>query len=159
MRKITHIVFHCSAARPKGARTQTAADIDRMHRKENGWRMIGYHRFVRFDGTVERGRDDEAIGSGVFGLNRHTIHVCYAGGLDDSGKASDTRSFAQKVALAGLAREYAAKYPDAEIVGHRDLSPDKDGDGKVERHEWLKECPCFDVREWWEAEQRGQCPL
>jgi hypothetical protein len=29
--------------------------------------------------------------------------------------------------------------------GHRDWSPDLDHDGKVEPHEWLKMCPCFDV--------------
>jgi len=39
------------------------------------------------------------------------------------------------------------RFPDAVIVGHRDLSPDKDGDGIVERHEWLKLCPCFSARE------------
>lgn len=32
--------------------------------------------------------------------------------------------------------------------GHRDLSPDIDGDGVVERHEWLKTCPGFDVAAW-----------
>lgn len=37
---------------------------------------------------------------------------------------------------------------DVPIVGHRDLSPDKDGDGVVERHEWLKRCPNFDVSSW-----------
>ena len=31
------------------------------------------------------------------------------------------------------------------IVGHRDLSCDADGDGIVERHEWVKQCPGFDV--------------
>jgi N-acetyl-anhydromuramyl-L-alanine amidase AmpD len=34
------------------------------------------------------------------------------------------------------------------IQGHRDLSPDKDGDGVLEKHEWLKDCPGFDVAEW-----------
>lgn len=147
-RKITLIVFHCSAARPKQAATQTAADIDRMHRKERGWRKIGYQRFVRFDGMDERGRADDEIGAGVFGLNRNSIHVCYGGGLDDGGESTDTRSQAQKSTLAAIAREYALKYPDAKMCGHRDLSPDRDGDGKIERREWLKDCPCFDVREW-----------
>ena len=30
-------------------------------------------------------------------------------------------------------------------MGHRDLSPDTDGDGHVEPEEWLKFCPCFDA--------------
>ena len=40
------------------------------------------------------------------------------------------------------------KYPDATILGHRDLSPDKDGDGVIETSEWVKHCPSFDVKEW-----------
>ena len=41
-----------------------------------------------------------------------------------------------------------AKYPKATVLGHRDLSPDRDGDGIVEPHEWRKACPCFDARAW-----------
>jgi N-acetyl-anhydromuramyl-L-alanine amidase AmpD len=45
-------------------------------------------------------------------------------------------------------------YPSAEVLGHRDLSPDKNNDGKITPDEWLKACPCFDVREWWAAVQK-----
>jgi N-acetylmuramoyl-L-alanine amidase len=38
-------------------------------------------------------------------------------------------------------------YPEARVVGHRDLSPDINGNGEVEPIEWTKECPCFKVRE------------
>jgi N-acetyl-anhydromuramyl-L-alanine amidase AmpD len=38
------------------------------------------------------------------------------------------------------------QFPKAVVLGHRDLSPDKDGDGVVEKHEWVKACPCFDVK-------------
>ena len=31
------------------------------------------------------------------------------------------------------------------ILGHRDLSADLDGNGKIEPSEWVKFCPCFDV--------------
>ena len=33
-----------------------------------------------------------------------------------------------------------------DILGHRDTSPDKNGNGIVEKCEWMKECPCFDVK-------------
>lgn len=125
----------------------TAADIDRMH-KQRGFAKIGYHRFVRLDGTIERGRDDEIPGAHVQGHNSYTIGICYAGGVDAKGKAKDTRTQAQKASLRRLVDEYLAKYPGAKVVGHRDLSPDKDGDGVVERHEWLKDCPSFDVKAW-----------
>jgi len=34
------------------------------------------------------------------------------------------------------------------IKGHRDYSPDLNGNGVIERNEWLKICPGFDVSEW-----------
>jgi hypothetical protein len=31
-------------------------------------------------------------------------------------------------------------------VGHRDLSPDLNGDGIIQPGEWTKMCPCYDVK-------------
>jgi N-acetylmuramoyl-L-alanine amidase len=44
-------------------------------------------------------------------------------------------------------RVAGGKVSKIEIVGHRDLSPDLDGDGIVEPQEWIKQCPCFDAKE------------
>lgn len=148
MRKIDRIVIHCSAARPKTAEVQTAKDIDRMHRLERGWKKIGYHYFIRHNGAVEKGRDEDEIGAGVFGFNANSIHICYAGGLDESGKAADTRTKLQKASMVRVVLGLKNKYRGAKVMGHRDLSPDKDGDGKIEKNEWLKECPSFDVTDW-----------
>jgi N-acetyl-anhydromuramyl-L-alanine amidase AmpD len=40
-------------------------------------------------------------------------------------------------------KDYKRKYPNAKVVGHRDLSPDLNGDGKITPNEWVKLCPCF----------------
>ena len=43
--------------------------------------------------------------------------------------------------------ELLVAYPGiVDILGHRDASPDKNGDGEIEPAEWIKQCPCFDVR-------------
>lgn len=144
-RKILSIVEHCSAAKPSAAAKQTAEIIDAMHRRDRGWRKIGYHYFIRTDGTTEKGREEAEIGAGVFGFNKYAIHVCYAGGLDLLGKPADTRTDAQKAALNELRTYLFEKYAEAKGKGHRDFSPDLDGDGIIEPHEWLKECPCYDV--------------
>jgi hypothetical protein len=34
------------------------------------------------------------------------------------------------------------------IKGHRDYSPDMNGNGIIERNEWIKTCPGFDVSIW-----------
>ena len=94
------------------------------------------------------GEPEDEVGAHVAGFNAYSIGVCYAGGLDKNGKSKDTRTQAQKAALLRVVIGLIHKYPGAKVCGHRDLSPDKDKDGKVERHEWLKDCPCFDVTEW-----------
>lgn len=144
-RKIAKIVIHC-AATPEG-RVVTAKDIDAMHRKR-GFAGIGYHRFIRLDGTVERGRADEIPGAHVQGHNFDSIGICYAGGVGKDGKAKDTRTQAQKASMLAVVKEYRAKHPHARICGHRDLSPDKNKNGKVDKWEWLKDCPSFSVEDW-----------
>jgi N-acetylmuramoyl-L-alanine amidase len=44
--------------------------------------------------------------------------------------------------------ELSKKYPDAAILGHRDFSPDKNGNGIIEYFEWIKSCPSFDAADW-----------
>lgn len=148
MRKIDLIVIHCTAT--LAGKPFTRDDIDAMHRRQ-GWSGIGYHYLVELDGHVAIGRDISKAGAHVRGHNRNSVAICYVGGIGASGKAEDTRTTAQKEALEKKVRELLAAYPSARVRGHRDLSPDLDGDGKVEPHEWLKMCPCFDVVQWCRA--------
>lgn len=64
------------------------------------------------------------------------------------GKAKNTLTGKQAAELKALLGEMTRKFPDAKIRGHRDLSPDRNGNGVIEPGEWLKMCPCFDVVGW-----------
>lgn len=148
---IDAIVIHCSATRE--GQDVRATDIDKWH-KERGFAMIGYNYVIDLDGTIEVGRPLSRDGahcntSGVSGrpYNKHSIGICYVGGLDKKGNAKDTRTEAQKKAMRGLIDSLMDKYPIIEVIGHRDASPDKNGDGEVTQNEWIKECPCFSVRD------------
>lgn len=145
---IKRIAIHCTATRE--GQDVSAATIKGWHLNQ-GWNDIGYHFVIRLDGTVERGRAEHIPGSHVRGFNAGSIAIVYVGGLDAQGKCKDTRTPAQNAAMVELVRALLVKYPGADVLGHRDHSPDTDGDGVIERHEWLKECPCFDVRAWWDA--------
>lgn len=147
---IDSIVIHCSATRE--GQDVKAADIDKQH-KERGFKMIGYNYVIDLDGTVEVGRPLTMNGahcntSGLSGkpYNSHSIGICYIGGLDKNGKPKDTRTPAQKTAMHALVNNLLMTYPIKEVIGHRDASPDKNGDGKITQNEWIKECPCFNVR-------------
>jgi N-acetylmuramoyl-L-alanine amidase len=84
----------------------------------------------------------------VMGFNATTLGVSYVGGIDRAGAAKDTRTNAQKAAILALVRKLAIRYPKAKILGHRDLSPDKNHNGIIEPSEWIKQCPCFSARSW-----------
>lgn len=134
MRKIDLIVVHCSATYPD--MNIGAVEIDKWH-KERGWSGIGYHYVVKRDGTIEEGRPVEKIGAHAHGFNSHSIGVCWVGGLDEdvADSASDNRTEEQRMSMLNLLGGLKSLYPDAEIVGHRDLP-------RV-----TKSCPCFDAKE------------
>lgn len=137
------IVVHCSATRQGTELTPEALDL--MHRRR-GFNGTGYHYYIRRDGTVVPGRPEERIGAHAKGYNAHSIGICYEGGLDRSGHPADTRTAQQCVALRQLIGEMKERFPGCTICGHRDLSPDLNGNGVIEPEEWIKVCPCFDVR-------------
>lgn len=130
MRTITLIVIHCSAVRP--GQQSSAKKINDWHHDRGFQNGIGYHYVVRRDGSIELGRPLEMIGAHVVGHNRHSIGICYEGGLNSFGEDADTRTPEQKVTLRKLLEELHRKFPKALIVGHRDLNPGK-------------KCPCYDV--------------
>ncbi len=145
MRKINKIIIHCSAT--KEGQNFTVADITKCH-KARGYQTIGYHYVIYLDGTVHAGRPEDQIGAHVQGQNSDSIGVCYIGGIDISGKPKDTRTPTQKAALKKLIKELKAKYVGVSVLGHRDYSPDRNGNGIIEEWEWMKACPSFDVKNW-----------
>lgn len=143
MRHITLIILHCSATRCD--RRYTFGQCRRDHIDRNGWKDIGYHYYVETDGTVHCGRPESVAGAHCKNHNAHSIGVCYEGGLDVAGHAADTRTEAQRRALLALVADLHRRYPRAIILGHRDLSPDIDGNGLITPNEYIKQCPCFDA--------------
>lgn len=129
MRSITLIIVHCSANRAGSA--LRLADIDRHHRSL-GWKGCGYHYVIPTDGTLEEGRPEAEVGAHCRHHNRHSIGICYIGGLSADGTPADTRTEAQRATLRRLLASLHRRFPRALIVGHRDLDP-------------LKACPCFDA--------------
>lgn len=138
MRLVTDIVIHCSAT-PNGDGRFKLENLDRMHR-ERGWTRIGYHKVIEVDGTVRDGRGLEEVGAHVAGNNARSVGVCVVG--------TDRFTGAQWEALADVIGALKARYPGALIFGHRDYSPDLNGDGIIDPWEFFKTCPGFDVRAW-----------
>ena len=143
MRKVNKIVIHCTAT--KEGNNVSPATIKRWH-LNRGFSDIGYHYIIGIEGKINPGRPVSkfkvlTLRSG----NSDSIGIAYTGGLDSNGKAKDTRTEAQKASLIKILKVLKNIYPQASIHGHRDYSPDKDGDG-VEEHEFMKHVSLFLTR-------------
>jgi N-acetyl-anhydromuramyl-L-alanine amidase AmpD len=157
MRRIDLIVIHCTASRPD--QHITMEQLDQMH-KARGWKCCGYHYYITRDGQLHFGRPEEMVGAHARHYNAHSIGICYEGGLDEKGRAADTRTPAQKLTLHSLLIALKADYPNAEIVGHCEL-PEQRMPSELVRS-WLsrdgsrpshlegvhKACPCFSCSEY-----------
>lgn len=154
-RRTDYIVVHCSATGPSS--DIGIDEIRDWHTRSkedggNGWSDVGYHAVIRRNGQLEFGRHFDVAGAHVKGQNYRSVGICMVGGLDQEGQPENNFTQPQFTSLKIVLAMMRRAYPSAVIVGHRDLSPDLDGDGVVEKHEWVKDCPCFDVQKWVKGE-------
>jgi N-acetyl-anhydromuramyl-L-alanine amidase AmpD len=129
MRTIELIVIHCSATRCD--RRFSLEDLIACHNARFGF--TGYHWYITKDGTTYQTRHEQLVGAHAKGYNQHAIGICYEGGLTPDGEPADTRTPQQKAALKHLLKDLRKRYPEARILGHRDLP------------NVSKACPCFDA--------------
>lgn len=137
MRKIKYIAVHCTAGSQKATVNDLLAEF-----KRKGWKAPGYHYVITADGKIHQLLDTEKVSNGVKGFNSVTVNIAYTGGMD----GVDNRTDEQKKSLVTLLKLLHKRYPDAVIQGHRDFSPDLNGNGKIEKSEWIKMCPSFDAK-------------
>lgn len=142
------IVVHYSATPVES--DFSSADIDEMH-KRRGFREIGYHKYIRKSGRVEKGRDLSQPGrfeQGAHskGENSASIGICYEGGVtaDNPNKGFDTRTPEQVESMIRVINDLLERYPNAKVVGHKDMP------GAA------TQCPGFDVSKWWSAANRAE---
>lgn len=146
-RPIDAIVLHCTA----GPQTQNARQVVDYHTRSKaagglGWSVPGYHYIIEPDGNVVNALSEAVPSNGVKGHNDHIINISYIGGIDSKGRGIDNRTPAQKAALIRLLKELRPRYPNARIMGHRDIaSTDSNHNGIIDPWERVKECPCFDA--------------
>ena len=131
-KNVKYIMLHCSATFPG---QQCDAEIINGWHRQRGFDMIGYHYVVHTDGFVEHGRPlyQQGAHCAKGGMNAKSIGICYIGGYDADGSTADTRTAAQKEAIQRVIANLRLRFPDATIIGHRDVDA-----GKA--------CPCFDVK-------------
>ena len=129
LRPINKVLIHCTATKPD--HDVDVKDITQWH-LARGWSDCGYHYHIKLDGTIQSGRPIELIGAHCRWYNKFSIGIAYAGGLDEKGKPSDTRTEEQKESLVKLMIRIRKVYPEISVYGHNEFSN--------------KACPSFDVQ-------------
>lgn len=142
-----NITIHCSAT--QNLEKYTVEAIRQMH-TSRGWSDIGYHFVITTDGMLHAGRPLTRTGAHVKGHNTGNIGICMIGGVNHNSVSvtnfTDKQFETLEITISLLASCY--NIDDADIKGHRDWSPDLNGDGEITSEEFMKDCPCFDVKEW-----------
>ena len=109
------IVVHHS-----GTLSGTAASIDRNHRVERGWDMIGYHFVIQRDGSIYSGRPLTKAGAHArtgkpYSRNRTHIGICLIGRDEFAGP--------QVAALKALVGSLRLDYPIKTVERHHERCP------------------------------------
>lgn len=138
-RPIHFIVIHtCGAYDPKRKKVvhQGVDEVRAYHLRPareggKGWKDIGYHRYIEFDGTIRQGRPDVAPGAHCEGFNANTLAICVSGHGDyEPFNAQQMGSLIEQCVRWCKRHELDAGH----VIGHREC--DDHGAPKV----W-KTCP------------------
>lgn len=105
------IILHHAAA------SQCSSDdIDKWH-KQKDYSCIGYHFFIRKNGTIYRGRQENAIGAHAYQNNYNSIGICFEGDFEKE-QMTDAQVEAGKELVAYLKN----KYNISKVQKHSDVN-------------------------------------
>ena len=99
-----------------------SGDVQSIHADHlrRGWWGIGYHYYIRRDGSLWRGRPEVYCGSHAgasSGYNTHSIGICFEGNFEKEHPAA-----AQLDTCRALLADLMTRYPIQEVLRHRDLA-------------------------------------
>ena len=112
-RTVHRVFIHCSASdRPEHDSIETI----RQWHLARGFSDVGYHYFIRKDGTLEAGRSLEKTPAAQKGHNRNTIAICL------HGLKMEKFTGTQKAMLRKLCEAIDAAYDNISFHGHCEVS-------------------------------------
>ena len=94
----------------------TVETIHNMHKNENGWAGIGYHYYIRLDGSIYKGRPDNAIGAHCQGCNTNTLGISFEGNYE----SRKNMPIEQYNAWCELKTYLCNKYGNIQVYGHKE---------------------------------------
>tara|TARA_R110002050_G_C8928455_1_gene511861 strand:+ start:273 stop:671 length:399 start_codon:yes stop_codon:yes gene_type:complete len=119
MRLINKVIIHC--AETKTNQSFDISEVDLWHRKR-GFDKVGYHYYIRLDGTLQIGRELEEIGAHCKGQNSKSIGICFEGGLNPNGSSWDSPLNEQLLTYDVLIAYINSIYGKLNVFGHYEFS-------------------------------------
>lgn len=140
LRSVQRIFLHCSAS------DHAAHDDVSVMRKwhlERGFNDVGYHFFIKKDGTLQKGRNIETSPAAQAGNNTGTIAICL------HGLRKELFTDAQYKTLRRLCSLINYKYTEAgqhvTFHGHKEVA--------------AKDCPVFDYKKVLGLDAKGNTSI
>lgn len=131
IRKVSKVYLHCSAS--DNPKHDDVSVIKKWH-LERGFNDVGYHYFIKADGTIQTGRWIEQIPAAQEGHNQGSIAICCHG----LSKFTDE----QRKSLKALCDEINELYQgNISFHGHCEVS--------------TKSCPVYPYKEWLNLNANG----
>ena len=111
MKTIEGIVLHHS-----GVKVLQSVETIHNYHKNKGWAGIGYHFYVKKDGSVYRGRPENMAGAHCPGVNSISLGICAEGDFEQ-----EIMNDVQKNAIVELIKDIKSRYNIKWIKGHREI--------------------------------------
>ena len=136
MRKVDSIVLHHRAGN---------GDVESIHlqHQKQGWWGIGYHYYIRKDGSIWRGRPEKWVGSHAGSsndYNKHSIGICFEGNFE-----TEQMTDAQVESGRELIEDIKSRYSIREVLGHRDIAKTACPGKNFRMNDLLRE---WDIPDW-----------
>lgn len=118
--------------------------VEQIHEfhKEKGWSGIGYNYYIRKDGSIFKGRSEEADGAHTIGRNSSSLGICLEGNFEEEDVTKE-----QKESLENLSVYLLMKYDIVDIKGHKEfyetLCPGKNFNVEEEKKAVLRKLELF----------------
>ena len=134
-RWVREVFIHCSASDHPDH--DDVSVMDSLH-KARGWSGVGYHYFIKKDGTLQIGRPIWKTPAAQGGRNKGTIAICL------HGLTEDKFTEAQFITLIKLCSKIDEAYGPGKLRfrGHREVA--------------AKACPVFDYKKVLKLNSKGQ---
>lgn len=108
---INRIILHHT-----GVTVEQSVEVIHNYHKSRGYAGIGYHFYVRKDGSIYKGRPIEWVGAHAYGNNSDSIGVCAEGNFNEEDMSNE-----QKASLKELVAYLKNEYGIDLVQAHRDV--------------------------------------